>query len=743
MARRIIDVGLVGNDGTGDSIRDSFRKVNDNFKELYSSLGLGERLTFIGLDDTPPSFLGQIDEDISSFATPLLTVNNTSDGVQFKQLIGGSGIAIDWNSDQDKISVVNQFTTLSSLTENGATLGGNVSAKSGDNQYRLLNLPIFNRNWFEELAGTPGGPTSAGEAASKSYVDSFVSRAGVDAIDPATFRKNSAFGRMSGPMILSRDPVPEDDELYEGLIAVTKRYVDNVAFGSATNVYVSTSGSDDRGSLSLALQGSSLSYAYRSIEAALKKAEQLLEEAPADIGPYKKVLTFGNRAGECGLAKINESPESGSGFSAVALMSADQISLSNAGFNYFPGDIIELVGGSSDDPTTPSDEDAQYREENNITDSSRVASPIRILVLATTGDSGGSAGQSLGSITSFRVLSTGSYSSLPPEQLDDLGNSGIPTVISQSGGPIAIGPIGFGATFNVDYKVNSVKITNPGSGYGLVSVRIEGGGGSGAFGTADVNPSTGAIDSITITDQGSGFTDIPTVIANLPRFSIFTNGLRTDFTGNVLVDNVETFKGRDIREGLYLKGETSGAIAQILEHSGKLGDINGEPAEEHGASQESPGPTDLYELFDVDLKFGKFIEGEIISFGDITVTKQVSVLIESGTYEENYPLKVPRNVAIIGDEFRRVIIKPKRGSSSSSWAFNKFRRDRTIGDDVPQLNVSDILNIADQNFGYHYLSDSSRPVWPRINNRGAYRAASILLQLNKSFIQEEIVGWID
>ena len=49
MGRKIINIGAIGNDGTGDSIRDSFRSVNDNFRELYSALGLGEKLTFIGL----------------------------------------------------------------------------------------------------------------------------------------------------------------------------------------------------------------------------------------------------------------------------------------------------------------------------------------------------------------------------------------------------------------------------------------------------------------------------------------------------------------------------------------------------------------------------------------------------------------------------------------------------------------------------------------------------------------------
>lgn len=708
MARQNIDIGTVGNDGTGDSIRDSFRKVNENFKELYGSLGLGDRLTFIGLSDSPDSYQGQIDTLTSPFATPLLTVNNTEDGVQFKQLKAGDGISIDWNSNENEISIVNNFNTLASFwgNESNQSLGGNLSAKLGINQYRISDLPEFNRTWTVGQPGTPGGPISPDEAVSKSYVDSFVSRDGIDAIDPETLRPNSAFGRMNGPLILSRNPVPDDDELYDGLIAATKQYVDRAAFGSVTNIYVSNSGSDDRGNLPLELQGSSLSYAYKSIEAALKKAEQLMNEAPADIGPYKKVLTYGgNPNNKCVLTKINESPDSGSGFEGISVMSADTVTLNSPGSNYFPGDILDVTGADEGD------------------------SPIRILVLATA--------STPGAITSFRVISTGSYAgTLPP-------TNAAPTIISEGGGPSAIGPIGLGATFNLTFKVNNVNITDPGSGYGLVSVRFDGGNGIGAFGTADVNPLTGGIDSITVTDQGSGFTSRPTVVANLPRFSIFTNGLRTDFTGNVLVDTPENYRGRDIREGLYLKGEKSGAIAQILAHNGDLGDIDGEVAQEHGYSQQVPGPNDLYELFDVDIISGKFEEGEPISYGDITVTRQVSVLIESGTYEENYPLRVPRNVAIIGDEFRRVIIKPKNGISTGPWGFLKFRRDRFIGDVIPTQNVNDKLEIADRVFGYHYLTDSSKPVWPRINNRGAYRAAPALLQLNRAFIQEEIVSWID
>lgn len=38
MARQVIGLGTVANDGTGDPIRDAFSKTNDNFVELYGWL---------------------------------------------------------------------------------------------------------------------------------------------------------------------------------------------------------------------------------------------------------------------------------------------------------------------------------------------------------------------------------------------------------------------------------------------------------------------------------------------------------------------------------------------------------------------------------------------------------------------------------------------------------------------------------------------------------------------------------
>ena len=49
MSKQIINVGVQGNDGTGDSIRESFRKVNENFSiNMYDN---GYMIEVSGRDD--------------------------------------------------------------------------------------------------------------------------------------------------------------------------------------------------------------------------------------------------------------------------------------------------------------------------------------------------------------------------------------------------------------------------------------------------------------------------------------------------------------------------------------------------------------------------------------------------------------------------------------------------------------------------------------------------------------------
>ena len=51
MAKQIINIGAVANDGTGEGLRDGGDKINDNFTELYNTAGFG----FYVQDQTTPS----------------------------------------------------------------------------------------------------------------------------------------------------------------------------------------------------------------------------------------------------------------------------------------------------------------------------------------------------------------------------------------------------------------------------------------------------------------------------------------------------------------------------------------------------------------------------------------------------------------------------------------------------------------------------------------------------------------
>lgn len=94
MARKIVNIGQQGNDGTGDSIREAFKKVNDNFHELFSVFGSGETLSFTDLGDTPLSYSdGQI------------FYADSSSTIKAKTLVAGTGITIDVDSSPGDIVI--------------------------------------------------------------------------------------------------------------------------------------------------------------------------------------------------------------------------------------------------------------------------------------------------------------------------------------------------------------------------------------------------------------------------------------------------------------------------------------------------------------------------------------------------------------------------------------------------------------------------------------------------------------
>ena len=83
MARQQVDIGIEGNDGTGDSIRESFRKVNENFQEIYAVVGKGGQITFTLLADTPDSLTPFKGDGVDAYL-PIVKQDGT--GIEVRKL---------------------------------------------------------------------------------------------------------------------------------------------------------------------------------------------------------------------------------------------------------------------------------------------------------------------------------------------------------------------------------------------------------------------------------------------------------------------------------------------------------------------------------------------------------------------------------------------------------------------------------------------------------------------------------
>lgn len=487
MARKEINIGIEGNDGTGDSIRDSFGKVNDNFQELYAVLGLGGALSFIGLDDVAQNSYRTEDNN------KILTVDSNNEQIQFTKLDSNETIVID-----QSVPGVIKFSSLASALINDPD--PTLAADLDGNSKRLTNIADAQLD---------------SDGANKGYVDTKLSIAGVDSIDE-NGNVEPDWGTMTGPLILSRNPIDSDDVNYGGLIASTKAYVDSKTFVSANNLYVATNGQDERTDIPLSQQGRSPATAFASVRKAAEIAEELVKAAPVELGPYQKTLTYDNGTKECTITDLIQSPLSGNGATGTVEMQLDEeleVVITNGGTDYEIGTELTLTGGI-------------------------VVQPAVLRVVAK---------DFAGSITQVAVVDPGIFSTLPTD-ITDVGH-----VSATSGSGTA--------KFSVKFSVNRVLVTASGSNYGSASVIFSGGSP-----TAQAEASTveiaGEIKEVNIIRRGTSYTGIPTIEIFLPRMLLETENLGTDFTD-------------DLREGMLLRGVTSDAIAKIISHSAER-DANGD-----------------------------------------------------------------------------------------------------------------------------------------------------------------------
>ena len=780
MAREDINIGVEGNDGTGDSIREAFRKVNENFQEIYAIFGLGGAIGFTDLGDTPDTLAKDDPNNPGTNIGNLIPATNAAGtALVMKELIG-DGLLID-ASDPNQILFTNPGANLAFDTT--PTIGGPLDLQTprqddlavpeserigyGIGRVRIDQIAVDKFNTLHELGGTDAEITIDDLVVDKKYVDqNYHSKAGnfgqgsvqlrdeptnitdytfnitnVDLVNLEASILNHGFnngvngkafsfsGATANDLIdgntyylknlsddnvamyasqadalndenrlapsfgaitiadydsslegnwLSNEALPRkstvrrqgdtmEGELYlndhPGILsgidtgvkqdfqAATKYYVDqNSGKVSSTMIYVSEDGTDDPSNIPYGLHGRSSRYAFRTIGKAAELAEEQVEASPVIPGNYMQTITHTD-GGENSIVDFL-------GFAAtprgtlpnfLALITANKEFLKEEAIAYTNETYPDLVYDTN-----------AYKND------------IGILIYSIVLDI--RSGQNVNFLTRTTGL----------------------RYFANVDGRIKVGEF-FDQTLSAVERIqeiisdvlNNIVITktpsNPANQTTLSNV-AESGIDSEFFNLIE-NVFLPIISGDGVGNP-KGLASAPTVIEGTTYKIEITNGASN--TGSTDQGDPDNF---DLRQGKVIRGKTSGAIGRIVDY---VQGGSGSNVDEVYVQLLEPVEYQLNE----ELEYGNFIK-------DV----QISIRVDSGTYDEQYPIRVPANVSIKGDEFRRVIVRPAPGPSTSKWAGLYFFRDNTFDD-------LDILPTANAE-------------------------AIELIERNKRFIVAETIAWID
>ena len=322
MSQLSIDIGIQGNDGTGDSIRESFRKVNTNFTELYAAFGAGGKIGFTNLADAPATYGN----------SQLIMSNTTGSALTARNLVGGAGIIIDTsNNAQVTLSTTASGlrndaspTLIAPLNANGFTVG-NVASPSQSlvNTFNTLygtNIAISDlviNKGYADAHYLPLTTTTTGSGTSVSVVTGPVRLRAEPTVPPVSdpdydptlsgnYLATEAVQRrgvvlregdtMTGALVLSDHPSPvtgTGPQDSTSRTAATKYYVDQATFASNVNLFVSTASGDDlQQKAPPGKAGRAWQYSYKTIGAAMLAAESLQSIAQIEPGPYRQRISY-------------------------------------------------------------------------------------------------------------------------------------------------------------------------------------------------------------------------------------------------------------------------------------------------------------------------------------------------------------------------------------------------------------------------------------------------------------------
>lgn len=869
MARQEVDIGVEGNDGTGDSIRESFRKVNSNFQEIYAVVGKGGQITFTLLEDTPDSldpyqgngqaaYIPIVKQDGSGIEVRKLISNSeASDGTQNdtvtfdvsqdgkvilrtvnSRLQQDSAPALGGPLDASSVAIANIDTSQTAIDDWNTIHGDNLTVddlvidkKFADRNYiarqlpgEKVNLPSEPDNdsgytktlsidttraiitehgftaasigddWIYESAGTPAnysytetqpgtgakveitGTLSNGDSVYIRPIDDntvefylnqadaqqqddvlreelrlkltggsgtqTIRNAAYDSTLEGFFLDNEALPRksavrrqgdsMEGALFLNDHPgnlagagIPNGEN---DLQAVTKLYVDSQSTESSVNIFVSTNGDDAQPLAPAGKEGSSLAYAYSSIGAACRKAEEIQIAAPFEPGPYMQDIIYSELVASDEPPVVSKSQITSANVDNATPGDLDVKSLIDVNKEFVVAETLAWINDKISNNETTTVGSVQLDWSEVVYNELVLEEDLIKIIDATILD------HVSGTIVNVLSNRAGIEYFADPTSKSEAGLSRevFLTAVDRAR-TIILNVLENDPAFpysSLQDIYDQVFLT------GLTTETV-----------------SGTPEEVPLDDDISSINDNYNTVIDIVRDGVFSAGIdrtgnryKIEFTNgnNNFVDQGNP-ENNDLRVGKVIRGKTSGAIGRIVSYT-------------QGNTADDSAELEL-------LTPKEFINGENLEFGNTIKSKQISIRVETGTYFEDYPIRVPGNVSIKGDEFRRCIIRPIRRTSQSPWANIYFYRDLEF--DGLRGDSNSVTGIADPNipasgtayinpltgeqdgwFGRHYLNDPLRD--KNVDNNGNLTVLNIgnffdssrLIEKNKDFITEEVVAWI-
>jgi len=900
MAKQDVNIGVEGNDGTGDSIRESFRKVNENFQELYAVFGQGGQIGFTTLGDTPNTLEGNklittnaagtsiiystigSDSDLNAASADSITVDTTTVpgkiilSTTFSAIVDDN-VAPTLGADLD---AANKAIAGVAITESAATALNSQPGKStsytiddlvitrgyADRRYITSGLPVriaaepatntqytlaitsyVSGNLFIAGHGYDSGangtafifnaedtdPTNlvsgttyfiryvtadqlslfatADNASTESQTEAAANKINVsgtiDAADAHTivdagfdinlqgnFLKDVGMPRdsivrrqgdtMAGILTLSDHPgdlkgdgTPNGEE---DLQAATKYYVDNTAYSSPEVLHVSTIGDDTMQGVPNGKEGTSDTYAFRTINAAARRAEELIKTAPEEPGPYFQTLahTTSGTTTDC-VVDTQGVENAANPITSTTLKLNKQYIISEVS-NYiqftFPnytynvatcerdlGLIIDSLRLDANRGDTANSLTRIAGERYYSSVSGRIAITTQLKQTKATFTF-------LSSLITSSILQNKKYQ----EKALLANNNGLtkydgtnPAQIqTQTAHGLANGNIVQFFNVSGQTQINNtfayVRVINTTTAELYANEALTAPYDNQAFGNYASAGSIGLRYQTkfeqnttgTQVSDGVGGGAEPNAVSSVSNNvnlinNIIENGidsgadvvfgsryfLTVDNNSSGFIDQSNP-ANTDALPGKVLKGKRSGAIGRIITFA--------------QTTNETTFFMQLLEPKEFDATQGNatLAPGEELEMGNFVKAKQVTIRLETGIYEEDYPIRLPNNVSLKGDEFRRVIIRPKQRVSQSKWAKTYFYRDKQFDGITLHTTGTPFFNQEGAEvgfFGNHYLTDNTKPiqVGGAVSNLGQYTQAANILKSNKEFIQDEVIYFVD